>query len=102
MENCYFRDLEIGQVRKAVLTVDFNYEEGTKGGFKPVLRNVVVERVKSGKSTRVADLQGFPHAPVSDITLRDCSFDGVAVYERIPGSVIQPPTTTTTTTSTRR
>ncbi|HEY9219627.1 MAG TPA: glycoside hydrolase family 28 protein, partial [Phenylobacterium sp.] len=78
VENCFFRDLEVGQVRKAVLTVDFNYEEGAKGAFTPVLRNVVVERVKSGKSTRVADLQGFPNAPVRDITLRDCTFDGVA------------------------
>ncbi|HEX2559619.1 glycoside hydrolase family 28 protein [Phenylobacterium sp.] len=78
VENCFFRDLTVGQVRKAVVTVDFNYEEGAKGAFTPVLRNVVVERVRSGKSTRVADLQGFPNAPIFDVTLKDCVFDGVA------------------------
>jgi len=78
VENCYFRDLTVGQVRKAVVTVDFNYEEGARGRFTPVLRKVVVERVTSGKSTRVADLQGFPNAPIYDLTLKDCRFDGVA------------------------
>lgn len=78
VENCYFRDLTVGQVRKAVVTVDFNYEEGAKGRFTPVLRKVVVERVTSGRSTRVADLQGFPNAPIYDLTLKACRFDGVA------------------------
>lgn len=78
LENMYFRDLAVGQVRKAVITVDFNYEEGRNGPFTPVLRNVVVERVVSGKSTRVADLQGFENAPVFDITIRNCEFGGVA------------------------
>jgi polygalacturonase len=78
LENFYFRDLEVGQVRKAVITVDFNYEEGRDGPFTPVLRNVMVERVRSGKSTRVADLQGLETAPIYDLTIRDCRFDGVA------------------------
>ena len=77
LENMYFRDLAVGQVRKAVITIDFNYEEGRNGPFTPVLRNVVIERVVSAKSTRVADLQGFENAPVSDVTIRNCEFGGV-------------------------
>lgn len=78
LENCYFRDLTVGEVSHAVLTVDFNYEEGARGLYLPVLRNVVIERVTSRKSPMVADLQGLPKAPVYDITLKDCRFDGVA------------------------
>lgn len=92
VENCYFRDLTVGQVRKAVVTVDFNYEEGAKGRFTPVLRNVVVERVTSGKSTRVADLQGFPNAPIYGLTLKDCRFDGVtepSIVKNVRGLKLQ-------------
>jgi len=61
-----------------VLTVDFNYEEGDKGPFTPVVRNVVVNNLCSGKSTRVLDLQGFKTAPIYDVRLENCMFDNVA------------------------
>ncbi len=78
LENFYFRNIEVGQVRDAVLTVDFNYEEGDKGPFTPVLRNVNVDNLRSGKSTRVLDLQGFKTAPIYDVRLANCTFDNVA------------------------
>ncbi len=34
-------------------------------------------RLRASKATRVLDSQGLPGAPVTDITLKDCSFDGV-------------------------
>lgn len=77
LEHFYFRDIQVGQVSKAVMTCDFNYEEGAKGAFTPVLRHVVVERLTAAKALRVLDSQGLPGALVSDITLRDCRFDGV-------------------------
>jgi hypothetical protein len=77
LENIYARDISVGQVGKAVITCDFNYEEGAKGAFKPVLRHVVVERLTADHALRVLDSQGLPGAPVSDIVLRDCRFDGV-------------------------
>lgn len=77
LENIYARDISVGQVGKAVITCDFNYEEGAKGAFKPVLRHVVIERLTADHALRVLDSQGLPGAPVSDIVLRDCRFDGV-------------------------
>jgi polygalacturonase len=77
LENFYFRDISVGQVGRAVMTCDFNYEEGAKGAFKPVLRHVVIERLKAAKSLRVLDVQGLPNSSVSHISLRDCTFDGV-------------------------
>jgi polygalacturonase len=78
VENIYFRNITVGQVARSVIEVDFNYEEGRAGGFIPVLRNVVIEKLAVGKAPRVADLQGFEHAPIYDITLRNSEFRQVA------------------------
>ena len=77
LENFYYRDIDVGQVGRAAITCDFNYEEGANGAFTPQLRNVVVERLHVRKAIRVLDSQGLPKAPVNDLTLRDCSFSGV-------------------------
>ena len=77
LENFYYRDLDVGQVGRAAITCDFNYEEGAKGPFIPQLKNVVVERLRVKNAVRVLDSQGLPQAPVNDITLRDCEFEGV-------------------------
>jgi len=77
LENFYYRDIDVGQVSRAAITCDFNYEEGANGAFTPQLRNVFVERLHVKKAIRVLDSQGLPKAPVNDITLRDCSFNGV-------------------------
>jgi polygalacturonase len=77
LENFYYRDIEVGQVGRAAITCDFNYEEGPNGPFVPKLRNVVVERLKVRNAVRVLDSQGLPQAPVDDITIRDSEFNGV-------------------------
>lgn len=77
LENFYYRDIDVGQVGRAAVTCDFNYEEGANGPFVPKLRNVVIERLRARNAVRVIDSQGLPGAPVTDITLRDCSFEGV-------------------------
>jgi polygalacturonase len=77
LEHFYYRDIDVGQVGRAAITCDFNYEEGANGPFIPQLKNVVVERLRVRQAVRVLDSQGLPQAPVNDITLRDCEFDGV-------------------------
>jgi polygalacturonase len=78
LENLYFRNITVGQVAHAVITIDFNYEEGAKGNFIPVVRNYVVENLKSGKSKHALDVQGLSNAPIYAIKLKDCIFDNVA------------------------
>ena len=78
LEHLYFRDMRIGQVSHAVLTIDEAYEEGSDGPFTPVVRDVRVERVKSGRSRFAIDAQGYPAAPIRDVMLRDCDFANVA------------------------
>lgn len=78
LENFYFRNITVGQVAHAVITIDFNYEEGAKGSFTPVMRNYFVENLRSGKSKHGLDVQGLANAPVQNLSLKNCTFDNVA------------------------
>jgi len=78
LENFYFRNIQVGQVAHAAITIDFNYEEGDKGKFIPVVRNFAVRNLKSGKSKYALDVQGFKHAPIFNLSLEDCIFENVA------------------------
>jgi polygalacturonase len=78
LENLYFRKITVGQVAHAVITIDFNYEEGARGAFTPVVRNYVVEDLRSGKSLHALDVQGFENAPIYDLRLENCVFENAA------------------------
>lgn len=77
LENLYFRNIQVGQVAHAVITIDFNYEEGERGKHTPVVRNFVVENLKSGRSKYALDVQGFGSAPIYGLRLKDCTFENV-------------------------
>ena len=76
--NLHFRNIEVGQVAHAVITIDFNYEEGSKGRFTPVVRNYSVINLTSGKSKYALDVQGLSRAPIYNLLLTNCTFDNVA------------------------
>ncbi|HEY2866104.1 MAG TPA: glycoside hydrolase family 28 protein [Pyrinomonadaceae bacterium] len=78
LENFYFRNIAVGQVAHALITVDFNYEEGAKGAFKPVMRNLVVSNLTSGKSKFGVDIQGLENAPVYDLSISNSTFENVS------------------------
>jgi polygalacturonase len=81
IENVFMRNVEIGRVAEAVLTIDFLYDTGAKGPYKPVLRNVELERVTSTASPRVMWIAGFPGAIIEDVRFVDCTFRGVEASE---------------------
>lgn len=74
LENFYFRNITVGQVSRAVIEIDFNYEEGAKGEHTPVVRNYVVDGLTCEKGNRAVDLQGLDNAPIYDVLLSNCSF----------------------------
>ncbi len=78
LENMHFRNIEVGQVAHAVITIDFNYEEGAKGQFIPVVRNYTVDNLRSSKSKYAVDVQGLTGAPIFNLRLSNCTFDSVA------------------------
>jgi len=77
IENVFMRDVFIGRVSEAVLTIDFLYDTGAAGSYKPVLRNVSLERVHSISSPRVMWVVGFPGVTIENVRFRDCIFRGV-------------------------
>jgi unsaturated rhamnogalacturonyl hydrolase len=85
LENVFMRNVEIGRVAEAILTVDFLYETGANGPHKPVVRNVQLEKVQSKSSPRVLWIAGFPGAVIDDIRLVDCTFNGVETSEQVAG-----------------
>jgi polygalacturonase len=88
LEHVYMRDCEVGQVAEAVLAIDFYYEEGTKGAFVPIVRDVELRNVTSRKSEYVLYLRGIPKSEISNIRVIDCVFENVAqpnVAEHVEG-----------------
>jgi polygalacturonase/lysophospholipase L1-like esterase len=88
LEHIYMRNVEVGQVADSVVSIDFFYEEGERGKFTPVVRDVGVRGVRSSKSKYALYLRGFKNAPVTGVTLEDCTFDNVAkpnVVENVEG-----------------
>jgi polygalacturonase len=81
IENVFMRNVEIGRVAEAILTVDFLYETGAAGPYKPVLRNVELSNVRSASSPRVMWVMSFPGAVVDDVRFVDCTFRGVETAE---------------------
>nr|AAW84066.1 pectate lyase [uncultured bacterium] len=78
LENLHFRNIDVGQVAHAVITIDFNYEEGAKGSFTPVVRDYTVDGLRSTKSKYALDVQGLATAPIVNLRLTNCIFDNVA------------------------
>jgi polygalacturonase len=74
LENFYYKNIRVGQVARAVIEIDFNYEEGAKGAFTPVMRNLQVDGLTCRAGNRALDLQGFDNAPIYDVSLENCSF----------------------------
>jgi unsaturated rhamnogalacturonyl hydrolase len=81
IENIFMRNVEVGRVAEAVLTIDFLYETGADGPHKPIVRNVVIENVRSASSPRVMWVAGFPGAVIEDVRFIDCAFRGVESSE---------------------
>lgn len=92
LENLYFRNIDVGQVAHAVITIDFNYEEGEKGKFTPIVRNFVVNDLKSRKSKHALDVQGFKNAPIYNLRLENCTFENVerpSIVKNVENLVLQ-------------
>jgi len=85
VEHVYMRDVTVGQVAEAVVTVNLFYEEGDSGKFPPSVREIDVRNVTSGKSQYALLLRGYAHTPMRDIRVMDCTFDDVAKDDVIEG-----------------
>jgi polygalacturonase len=92
IEHVYMRDVTVGQVAEAVVTVNFFYEEGDAGAFPPVVRDVELRNVRSRRSQYALLLRGYARSPIRDVRIVDCEFEGVErqdVLEAVEGLSLQ-------------
>jgi polygalacturonase len=87
VEHVYMRDVTVGEVAEAVLTVNFFYEEGDAGDFPPIVREIELRNVTSRKSRHALLLRGFVHDPIRDVRIVDCSVEGVEQADVVEGVV---------------
>jgi polygalacturonase len=88
LEHIYMRDVTVGEVADSILSIDFNYEEGAKGAFTPVARDVEMKNVTSRKSKYALYLRGLERSTIADVRVIDSSFENVEkanVVERVSG-----------------
>jgi unsaturated rhamnogalacturonyl hydrolase len=81
LEKIRMRRVKIGQVREAVLTIDLLYEEGAKGDFPPVIRDVKMEDIVSESSPRISYVRTFPAATIENVSIRRSTFRGLKYDE---------------------
>jgi len=77
LENIFVRNIEVGQVAMAGISIDFYYEEGEAGKFRPVVRNVDIRKLTANKAQYALFLRGFKNAPIENVHVADCELNGV-------------------------
>lgn len=77
LEHVYMRNCTVGEVKEGVLSIDLFYEEGAKGPYRPVVRDVELRNVTSRKSMYGLYMRAYANSEISDIRIIDCRFDGV-------------------------
>ncbi|MCB0569244.1 MAG: glycoside hydrolase family 28 protein [Phaeodactylibacter sp.] len=86
IENLFFRNITVGEVREAVVRVNMRYPiyADTNQVFIPTVRNIFVENVSSSKSRYGLLVEGYDDAnPVNGLHLKGCRFDGVKMGDSI-------------------
>jgi len=89
IDNVNVRNVKVGKCSEAVLKIELMYEPGEpcKRNFPPFVRNVTLDNVTSQESRYGIYIIGLDGSVnVSDITLRDCSFNGVQQGTSITGA----------------
>ena len=86
IENLYFRNIEVGEVREAVVRINMRYAifSDTTQTYIPTVRNVFIENVTSEKSRYGLLLEGYDSEhPIREVHLTDCKFEGVEEGNKI-------------------
>lgn len=77
IENIFARSLKVGEVREAVIKINFFYEEGDGGEFTPEVRNIDIENITSEKSTYAVWIKAYKRSPANNIEIKNCVFNNV-------------------------
>ena len=89
IENVNVRNVKVGRCSEAVLHISLKYDpaEPCVRNFPPVVKNVTLENVTSQESKYGIFIEGLDKSVnVSDISLKNCSFNGVQQATLITGA----------------
>jgi polygalacturonase len=74
IENVFVRNIKVGQVRDAILQIDFQYEEGANGQYKTAARNIIMENITSEQTPRIFNIAGLPGHEISNVRVINSTF----------------------------
>jgi polygalacturonase len=74
LENLFVRNIEVGEVKQAVLHIDLRYFKET-GDYVPTVRNIFLENVSSKKSEYPLFFLGIPESPIENVVITNCRFE---------------------------
>ena len=80
VEDIYVRNVEIGQVKEAVLKVNMFYGiyGVQEGNYIPTIRNITLENIKVKHGGKYGILaKGYQESPISNITFKDVTIEKV-------------------------
>jgi len=79
IENLYFRNISVGEVKEAVIRINMLYTlDGEPDKHIPVVQNIFIDDVTSQKSKYALMIDGYDKEnPVRNVFIKDCHFDGV-------------------------
>ena len=77
IENIYVRSFQVEEVGVSGVNIDFFYEEGPAGAFTPIVRQVDIRHLTTQKAKYALYLRGLKNAPIENVRIADCDFEGV-------------------------
>jgi polygalacturonase len=83
LKDIFVRNFAVDQLASAAVAIDFFYEEGENGPLRPVVRDVLIDKLVVHKASYALYLRGFKDAPIRDVSLSNCDFSGVTNPNRI-------------------
>ncbi len=91
IHDVHARDLTVGTVGQAVITIDFYYKEGPGHGFNPDVAGISVENMTVARAGRALNLRGYPDDPVGAVNLTSVDFARTtqpSIVENVSGLVL--------------
>lgn len=88
IENIYARNIEVGQCKIAVFSINLDYDPKEVGqrGFLPQVRNVYLDNINCQKSGHGIWIRGLEKSVnIENINISNCSFDKVAKGNYLQG-----------------
>lgn len=90
IENIYVRNIEVGECKIAVFSVNLSYDAKEVGerGYLPMVRNVYLDNINCQKSQHGIWLNGLDEqVNIQNINLKNCSFSNVEKGNFVQGKI---------------